>query len=85
MLKFNNNFTNYYLKETEKLVWFKKPKVVIKKNENNHYAWFPDGQLNLYENCISNNLKKDKIKPRLLQSIKIKKLENIASYKLIKS
>ena len=31
MLKFNNNFTNYYLKETEKLVWFKKPKVVIKK------------------------------------------------------
>ena len=40
MLKFNNNFINYCLKEIEKLVWFKKPKIVIKKNENNHYLLF---------------------------------------------
>ena len=82
MLKFNN-FTNYYLKETEKLVWFKKPKVVIKKNENNHYAWFPDGQLNLYENCISNNLKRQN-KTAIITVNQNKELENIASYKLIK-
>ena len=66
MLKFNNDFINYYLRETEKLVWFKKPKIVFKKNENNHYAWFPDGQLNLYENCISNNLKKRQNKTAII-------------------
>ncbi len=66
MLKFNNDFINYYLRETEKLVWFKKPKIVFKKNENNHYAWFPDGRLNLYENCISNNLKKRQNKTAII-------------------
>ena len=53
-------FKNYYLKETEKLDWFKKPKIAIRKDENNHYTWFPDGQINLYENCITKNLKKKK-------------------------
>ena len=43
------------------------------------------GSLIFMKIVLVHNLKKDKIKPRLLQSIKIKKLENIASNKLIKN
>ncbi len=36
----------------------------IRKDENNHYTWFQDGQINLYENCITKNLKKKKKKKK---------------------
>ena len=51
----------YFLKESKKLHWIKKPKIVLTKKSNNHYLWFPDGQLNLYHNCITRHLKKNKI------------------------
>ena len=56
----NNNilFKDHYLKQAEKLIWYIKPKVVFKKGKNNHYSWFPDGKINLYENCITRNLNK---------------------------
>ena len=62
MIKTSINFRNYYLNESEKLHWYRKPKIVFKKKANNHYSWFPDGQINLYENCITRNLKKNKDK-----------------------
>ena len=76
MLKFHNNLKKFYLKEIEKLIWFKKPKNILQKNKNNHYIWFPDGKLNLYENCISNNLKENKNKTAIItvdQNKEIKK------------
>ena len=66
MLKFNNNLKKFYHKEIEKLIWSKKPKNILKKDQNNHYTWFPDGKLNLYENCISNNLKENKDKTAII-------------------
>jgi len=55
----NFNFIkNFYLKESEKLDWLKKPKIAVLKGKDNHYSWFPDGQLNLYENCITKYQKK---------------------------
>ena len=42
----NFNFIkNFYLKESEKLDWLKKPKIAVLKGKDNHYTWFPDGQL----------------------------------------
>jgi len=61
MLKISNEFKKYYLKNSNILIWYKKPKEILKIKKNNRYIWFPDGKLNLYENCISKNLKKDKI------------------------
>ena len=58
MINLKLDIKNYYLKESQKLDWFKKPKIVIKKKKNNRYTWFPDGKINLYENCITKNLKK---------------------------
>ena len=40
----NFNFIkNFYLKESEKLDWLKKPKIAVQKDNDNHYTWFPDG------------------------------------------
>ena len=90
MINPNIYFKNYYLKESEKLDWFKKPKIIIKKNRTNRYAWFPDGQINVYENCITKNLKKNstaiitvdkkkKIKKYTFKEID-KKVNRIANY-----
>ena len=61
MIKLNYNFEKHYLNESNKLNWYKKPTFAVKKNKNNHYSWFPDGKINIYENCITKNLKKKKI------------------------
>ncbi len=58
MIKLDNKFNKYYLRESEKLSWFKKPKKIVKVSENNKYIWFPDGRINLYQNCVSDYLKK---------------------------
>jgi len=56
------SFRKFYSKEIDKLLWFKKPKILLKKGTHNHYTWFPDGQINLYLNCITKNLKDSKNK-----------------------
>lgn len=66
MHNFNTNFKNYYLRQLEKLVWFKKPKTILVKKNDNRYDWFPDGKINVYYNCITNNLKKDPYKTALI-------------------
>ena len=75
MLESDINFKNYYLKKIEKLDWIKKPKIIIKKEKNNHLSWFPDGQINLYENCISKHLNKNKNKIAIITVSKKKKIE----------
>lgn len=57
MLKINKNFKKYYLNQSKKLQWVKKPKKIIKILGKNKYIWFPDGKINLYQNCVSNHLK----------------------------
>ena len=66
MIGTNINIKNYYLKESKKIYWHKEPKIIFKKNENNHYSWFPDGKINLYENCITRNLIKKKNKTAII-------------------
>jgi acetyl-CoA synthetase len=61
MLKITNKFKKYYLQKSNILFWNNKPQEILKIAKNNKYIWFPDGKLNLYENCISKNLKKNKI------------------------
>ena len=58
MIMIDDLFRNYYLTEVKKLHWHKEPKIVFKKEKNNRYDWFPDGKINIYENCITKNLKK---------------------------
>jgi acetyl-CoA synthetase len=47
---------NYWKKNNNLVFWKKKPKTILFKNKFN-YIWFKDGEINIYQNCISNNLK----------------------------
>ena len=66
-------FKNYYLKEAKKLNWQTVPKIAFRKEKNNHYNWFHDGKINLYENCVTKNLKKKKKKKKIKKNKKKKK------------
>ena len=74
MLKLSQKFIKHYNKESKKLIWNKPPKFILKKKKNNHYDWFPDGKINVYENCISNNLKKNKKKIAIITVDRNKKI-----------
>ena len=43
---------SFWLKKTNLLTWQKLPKKAYLKNDDNKYLWFPDGKMNIYENCI---------------------------------
>ena len=74
-----NSLKAFYLKESKKLDWLKEPKIAIRQDKNNHYTWFPDGQLNLYENCITKYLKK---KSNKIAIITVDKNKDIKKYNL---
>jgi acetyl-CoA synthetase len=50
-VKFNN-----WLTEADNIDWHIKPKINYKKNKKNSFIFFPDGKLNVYDNCIKNNI-----------------------------
>ena len=53
------NLKKYWKKKIDTLIWQKKPNKIIEK-KNNRLIWFPDGKLNVYENCIANRLNEKK-------------------------
>ena len=53
------NLKEYWQRQSKILIWQKKPSTVFIK-KNNRLKWFPDGKLNVYENCISNKLENKK-------------------------
>ncbi len=46
----------FWLKQSKLIVWDKTPKIAFKKKSQNRINWFPDGKLNIFKNCITNNL-----------------------------
>jgi acetyl-CoA synthetase len=56
MLKPSKKFKNYYLRESQKLTWKVNPKNTIKILKDNKYKWFPDGKINLFQNCIEDHI-----------------------------
>ena len=86
------NLKRYWNKKIITVIWKKKPTKVIQK-KNDRLIWYPNGKLNVYENCISQRLN-DK-KPAIIfvdKNNKILKLTskeidekvNILSIKIIK-
>jgi acetyl-CoA synthetase len=84
MLFSDQNIKNHYLKEAIHLDWIKFPKIAFKKNNNNHYDWFPDGKINLYENCIAKNLSKNKNKIAIIAVNQNKKFKKYTYYEIDK-
>ncbi len=68
----------FWLKTSQIVDWEKKPKKAFKKKSGNYIEWFPDGKLNIFSNCISNNLN-SKIKNKVA-FYNINKNKEITSY-----
>lgn len=51
----NSNFLNYWKKNLDLISWKKKPKKILEKKKH-YFKWFKDGKINVYQNCVKNNL-----------------------------
>jgi acetyl-CoA synthetase len=47
---------NYWLKQSNLLRWNQKPSLAFKKKEDNYIDWYPDGKINIFDNCITKNI-----------------------------
>ena len=57
MIRLNKNFHKYYLYQSLKINWGKKPSSSVDLRKGNKFEWFSDGKLNLYQNCVSDHLR----------------------------
>ena len=48
--------TQFWKTQSEKIDWFKKPEIILSKNDDNYFQWFEDGQLNLSYLCIDKHI-----------------------------
>ncbi len=60
-----NNNLNYWKKNLDLITWKKKPKIILKKKKIN-FKWFVDGKINIYQNCVKDNLLKYGTKEALI-------------------
>ena len=47
----------FWLKQAELLQWYQIPSFSYKKKKDNYIDWYPDGKINIFDNCISENIK----------------------------
>ena len=47
---------NFWLTQSNLLQWKQKPSFAYKKKKNNHVDWYPDGKINIFDNCITKNI-----------------------------
>ena len=50
------NVNNYWLKQSNIVSWYKKPSFAYKKKAGNYFDWYSDGKINIYDNCITQNI-----------------------------
>lgn len=47
---------SFWLGQSKLLDWYKKPTYAYNKKKDNYIDWYPDGKINIFENCISRNI-----------------------------
>ena len=47
----------FWLKQANLLQWHQNPSFSYKKKKDNHVDWYPDGKINIFDNCITENIK----------------------------
>ena len=70
----------FWFEKSNLINWKKKPKKIIKIKKNK-FQWFPDGTLNVAENCIGNNIKKGMGNKNAIIYLKENGEEQCISYK----
>ena len=48
---------NFWLEQSNLVEWYQKPSFAFKKKKNNYVDWYPDGKINIFDNCVSKNIK----------------------------
>ena len=79
------NLKKFWLKKSKIIKWKVEPKLAFKKKSDNKILWYPDGKLNIAENCLMHSA--DKKKTAIIsisKEKKIKKLYKADGIKLIK-
>ena len=54
----NYQFNKFWLKQSDIITWGKKPKKIFKSKKDFFHEWYPDGRINIYDNCILKNIEK---------------------------
>ena len=79
------SYKDYWIEKSNLLNWDIKPKKSLLKKKNNKNIWYPDGRLNLYENCITRHLNKKKTalfcidKKKKIKQYTYKELNNLVN------
>ena len=47
----------FWLKQSNLLEWYQKPSFAFKKKKHNYVDWYSDGKINIFDNCVSKNIK----------------------------
>jgi len=47
----------FWLEQSNLLNWYKKPSFAYKKKNCNYVDWYPDGKVNIFDNCITEKIK----------------------------
>lgn len=74
------NLKNFWLRKSEIIKWKTKPKLAFKKKSNNKILWYPDGKLNVAENCLTHSI--DKKKTAIISISKEKKIKKYSYLEL---
>ena len=48
---------NFWLGESKLVEWHQKPSIAFTKRKNNYVDWYPDGKINIFDNCVTKNIK----------------------------
>ena len=47
----------FWLKQSNLLEWYQKPSFAFKKKKHNYVDWYSDGKINIFDNCVSKNIR----------------------------
>ena len=74
------NLKKFWLTKSKIIKWKAAPKLAFKKKSNNKILWYPDGKLNVAENCLIHSV--DKKKTAIISISKEKKIKQYSYLEL---
>ena len=74
------NLKKFWLKKSKIIKWKVEPKLAFKKKSDNKILWYPDGKLNIAENCLMHSA--DKKKTAIISISKEKKIKKYSYLEL---
>ena len=75
-----NNLKKFWLTKSKIIKWKAEPKLAFKNKSNNKISWYPDGKLNVAENCLIHTA--DKKKTAIISISKEKKIKQYSYLEL---